>query len=282
MSPRLERPTGTEPRARNRRRTERELIRRSQAGDRRARDALVTALLPLARCRARRYDGGSETIEDLVQVACIGVMKAIDRFDPARRTALSTYVVPFVDGELKHHLRDNLGAFHLPRGTQERVIKVSRIAESLAGQLGRAPSAEEVAPRAGLTAQDAVATLELAAAQRPQSLEAGARAEMPALGDRVGREDERLGLVEDRDLLALALSSLDERERKVLLLRVGGDWSHREVGEWLGISARHASRLLHRAVARARAAAGDAEFRGAEANGEAAWRKRDRRRADRQ
>jgi len=262
----LEHPAGTENGARTGRAEERELIRRSQAGDRGARDALVAALLPLARRLARRYEGGSETIEDLAQVACIGVMKAIDRFDPAHGTVLSTYAVPCVEGELKHHLRDNLGAAHLPRGTQEEVLKVSRVAEGLAGKLGRAPSAEEVASRAGLTVRAALAALELAATQHPQSLEGRARAEMPTLGERLGQEDERLELVEHRDLLARVLSSLDQREREALLLHVAGDQSHAEVAERLGISPRHASRLLHRAVVRARMAVLEAEFGVAEAD----------------
>jgi RNA polymerase sigma-B factor len=263
---RLERPAGPESAARTGRTNERELIRRSQTGDRGARDALVAALLPLARRLARRYEGGSETIEDLVQVACIGVIKAIDRFDPARGTVLSTYAVPFVEGELKHHLRDNLGGAHLPRGTQEEVLKVSRVAEGLAGRLGRAPSAEEVASRAGLTARAVLVALELASAQQPQSLEGRARAEMPTLGDRLGQEDERLELVEHRDLLARVLSSLDQREREALLLHVAGDQSHTEVAKRLGISPRHASRLLHRAVVRARMAVLEAELRVAEAD----------------
>jgi RNA polymerase sigma-B factor len=262
---RLERPVGPENGARVGRTKERELIRRSQAGDRDARDSLVAALLPLAHRLASRYAGGSETLEDLVQVACIGVMKAIDGFDPARGTVLSTYAVPFVEGELKHHLRDNLGGAHLPRGTQEEVLKVSRVAQGLAGKLGRAPTAEEVASRAGVSVGDALAALELAAAQHPQSLEGRARAELPTLGDRLGQEDEGLELVEHRDLLARVLSSLDQREREALLLHVAGDRSHTEVAKRLGISPRHASRLLHRAVVKARMAVLEAELRVAEA-----------------
>jgi RNA polymerase sigma-B factor len=245
---------------RDRRSDELTLARRYQRfGDRAARDALVTGLLPLARRLARRYRGRSEPMEDLTQVATLGLLKAIDRFDAERGVALSTYAVPVILGELRHHLRDNVASAHVPRPLQERATRTAHAVNDLTAESGRAPRRAEVALRTGLEPHEVAEALEVAARREPRSLEAcepGEEGEQLSLLERLGADDERLHLAECRVSLARGLRALNSRERASLVLRVVEDQPYREVGQQLGISPSHASRLVQRALAKARAAGG--------------------------
>ena len=138
-------------RARGSREDRRLLERYHRDGDRAAREALVERFLPLARQLARRYQRGGEPLDDLVQVASLGLLKAIDRFDPTRETAFSSFAVPTILGELKRHFRDKGWSVRVPRDLQELAVRVDRVTEELARELGRAPTPAEIAERAGVT-----------------------------------------------------------------------------------------------------------------------------------
>ncbi|MGH2964370.1 MAG: sigma-70 family RNA polymerase sigma factor [Solirubrobacterales bacterium] len=219
------------------------------------RDQLVLGLLPLARRVARRYAGGPERLDDLEQVAIVGAVKAVSRFDPDRGTPLAQFAVPFIHGELRHHLRDNLGLPRGPRARQSDAAKVIRAARAISGRLGRPARADEVAAETGLTDDEARATMELAEAQRTTSLNAGHEAESSAPLDALARDDEGLEAVERRHWLSRILGSLDGRERSLLFLRLGAGRSRREAARALGLSPAQESRLFRRALDKARAVA---------------------------
>ena len=147
------------------------LIQYHRYGDQAAREALVERLLPLARRMARRYRRSDEPLDDLVQVATLGLIKAIDRFDPARETAFSSYAVPTMLGELKRYFRDNGWAVHVPRGMQERVMQVDNAVKELSRKMGRSPSATEVAEHLDLTTEQVLEAMEAAGAYDAVSLE---------------------------------------------------------------------------------------------------------------
>ena len=238
---------------------ERHLLARYHGdGDVRARDALVERFLPLARRLARRYQRGSEPLEDLVQVASIGLVKAIDRFDPGRGTAFSSYAVPTILGELKRYLRDTGWALHVPRGVQERVITTTAAMARLSKQLGRSPTTAELAEAAGLSREEVVGALEAATAYDTISLDAPWSAgddDGDSRLDRVGAGDAGFGLAELRATLGPTLRSLSERDRLVLHLRIVEDLTQSEIGERIGVSQMHVSRLIRRTLVRLQRAA---------------------------
>lgn len=219
------------------------------------RDRLVLGLLPLARRVARRYAGGPEGLDDLEQVATVGAVKAVSRFDPARGTPLAQFAVPFIHGELLHHLRDNLGLPRGPRAMQSNAGKVMRAASGLSARLGRPARADEIAAETGLTENEALATMELADAQRIRSLNAGRQVESPVPLDALARDDEGLEAIERRHWLSRVLGSLNGRERSLLFLRLGAGRTRREAARELGLSAAQESRLFRRALDKARAVA---------------------------
>ena len=240
-----------------------ELISRVRAGDHAARDALVIELLPLARRVARRYAGGPEAIDDLEQVASIGLIKAIDRFDPKRGTSLARFAHTYVEGEVRHHLRDNLGVPHVTRTMRVDAAQTARMANRLAGQLGRAPNADEIALTMGVEPSQVREALAVAAALRPpRSLDAGARPELGTPVEALGDTDERLERVEDLELLEGVFAALPESERYSLFLRVAADLPPDAVAKELGVSSRHGSRLVARALTRARTIARGIQRRG--------------------
>jgi RNA polymerase sigma-B factor len=219
------------------------------------REGWVLELLPLARRLARRYAGGPEQLDDLEQVAFVGVVKAVSRFDPKRGTPLTQFAVPFIHGELKHHLRDNLGLPRVPRAAQSKAIKVAQTARALELGPDRMAATEEIADRTGLTRDEVLASLELAAAQRTRSLNATPGTESAAPPDALAQDDEGLDLVEYRHSLARILRSLEGRERSLLFLRLGAGRSHKEAAESMGMSPGQAARLFRQALAKARAIA---------------------------
>jgi RNA polymerase sigma-B factor len=241
------------------RETERQLlIRYHRDGDLVAREQLAESFLPLARDLALRYTYTDEPFDDLLQVASLGLIKAIDRFEPGRGTKFTSYAAPTILGELKRHFRDKGWALHVPRDLQERTLAVSRATETLSKQLGRSPKVHEVAAEVGcsseqvLEAQEAAASYEAASLDAPTSRDDD---EAASLVDLMGDEDSSYDLVESRDAIASTWRALPEVERQVLELRFMHDLTQREIGERIGYSQMHVSRLLRRALDRLETAA---------------------------
>src|SRR5690349_6869922 len=176
------------------------LVRYHRDGDPAAREALVQRFLPLARQLARRYQRGGEQLDDLVQVASLGLLKAVDRFDPARETAFSSFAVPTILGELKRHFRDKGWSVRVPRDLQELAVKVEKVGEEMSRELGRAPTPAEIAERTGVSAEQVLEAREAAGAYRAVSLdrprddddEDGA-----GIADAVGVDDPGYSVAED-------------------------------------------------------------------------------------
>jgi len=230
------------------------LVRWRRGGDRDAREALIRRHLPLARRLAGRYTGHASNADDLQQVAAIGLMKAIDRFEPERGLALSTYAVPTILGELKRFLRDTSWAVRVPRDLQELALRAERESQRLERTLGRAPTVAELARELEQEVEVVVEALEASTAHRALSLDAPKRDEDDgggAFGESVGRLDLGLAGAEARADLKPLLSVLEPRDREILHLRFAEDLTQSEIGAQLGISQMHVSRLIRRALARA-------------------------------
>jgi RNA polymerase sigma-B factor len=219
-----------------------------------ARDELLHRLLPLARRLARRYEGRGESYEDLVQVASIGLMKAVDRFDPQRGTSLRAYAERMAEGELRHHLRDAAGLLHVPRALHARVRAVSSTAARLGLRPGRRPTPSEISSALELTPAEVADALQVGwALDEIHSLDEGAgRPDDLPLGyaDKLGRDDAGFLLVEDRSVIDRVWRSLDPRERESLSLRFVEDLTYREIAARLDLSVTHVVRLVERALAR--------------------------------
>jgi len=231
---------------------EQELLRDyRETGDLAARRELVERLLPFARDLAKRYSYTDEPLDDLVQVACIGLLKAIDRYEPSRGTRFTSYAAPTILGELKRHFRDKGWALHVPRDLQERALKAAREGEALAKKLGRSPSVREVAKAVGCTSEELLEAYEAASSYDTASLDApAAKADVDgaALVELLGRDDAGFEAVADGEALASAWRDLPTQEQRVLELRFLHDMTQREIGEIIGFSQMHVSRLLRRAL----------------------------------
>jgi RNA polymerase sigma-B factor len=240
-------------------REDRRLLERlHHEGDQTARDALVERFLPLARQLARRYQHGGEQLDDLVQVASLGLLKAIDRFDPARETAFSSFAVPTILGELKRHFRDKGWSVRVPRDLQELSVRVERVTDSLGRELGRAPTLAEVAERTGHTEEQVLEAREAAGAYRAVSLDRPRDDEEDgesSVGAAMGVEDPGFGVAEDAATVQRLMRVLTDREREVLRLRFAEDLTQSEIGARVGVSQMHVSRLIRQAVGRLRTAA---------------------------
>jgi RNA polymerase sigma-B factor len=239
---------------------DRRLLERYHAsGDQTAREELVERFLPLARQLARRYQRGGEQLDDLIQVASLGLLKAIDRFDPERETAFSSFAVPTILGELKRHFRDKGWSVRVPRDLQELAVKVDRLGDEMARELGRAPTPTEIGERVGASAEQVLEAREAAGAYRAVSLDRPRDDDEDGEGiaDSFGVEDPGFGLAEDAATVESLMTVLSEREREVLRLRFAEDLTQSEIGARVGVSQMHVSRLIRQAVARLRAAAED-------------------------
>jgi RNA polymerase sigma-B factor len=248
-------PAAPEDRAARTREDRRLLEQYHQHGDRTARDALVERFLPLARQLARRYQRGGEPLDDLVQVASLGLLKAIDRFEPDRETAFSSFAVPTILGELKRHFRDRGWSVRVPRDLQEMSVRVDRVAEELAGDLGRAPTPAEIASHIGITTEQVLEAREAAGAYRAVSLDRPREdddEDSAGIADSVGIEDAGFSVAEDAATVERLMRVLSEREREVLRLRFAEDLTQSEIGQRVGVSQMHVSRLIRQSVARLR------------------------------
>jgi RNA polymerase sigma-B factor len=241
------------------RETERRLlVRYHEEGDLGAREELCERFLPLARDLALRYTYTDEPFDDLLQVASLGLVKAIDRFEPGRGTKFTSYAAPTILGELKRHFRDKGWSLHVPRDLQERTLAVSRATEVLSTELGRSPKVREVAGHMGCSVEEVLEAQEAAASYEAASLDAPTTRndnESATLVELLGGEDSAYELVEDRDAIASTWRALPEVERQVVELRFMHDLTQREIGERIGYSQMHVSRLLRRALNRLESAA---------------------------
>ena len=213
------------------------------------RGELVERFLPLARRLAGRYGYSDEPFDDLVQVASLGLIKAIDRFDPAKGTRFSSFAVPTILGELKRHFRDRGWALHVPRTIQDRTLRITRETERLSTTLGRAPTAAELGDALGLTVEEVIEAEAAASAYRTDSLDAPGDEDGAPLVDLLGADDEQFALVDERTTLAVSWRGLPRAQRQVLRLRFVEDLTQREIGERIGYSQMHVSRLLREAIA---------------------------------
>ena len=230
-----------------------------RTGDLAARDALVARFLPLAKHLARRYGRDSYHADDLFQVASLGLLKAIDRFDADRGIAFSSFATPTIVGELKRYFRDKSWTVRVPRDLQDRTLNVQRAADELEGELGRVPTAAQVAERVGLTVEAVLEARVAASARHGLSLErpgGDGDDEVSTLGDRLGGVDESLSRAEDTVTVERLMSCLAERERTILHLRFHEDLTQMEIAERLGLSQMHVSRLIRQSITRLRAEAG--------------------------
>jgi RNA polymerase sigma-B factor len=238
-------------------RTDRELLRRyHHDGDVEARERLIEQYLPLVRSLARRYSYRGEQLEDLVQVGCIGLIKAIDRFDVDRGVELTTYATPNIIGEIKRHFRDKGWSIRVPRGLQELNVKLSKLIEELTVQLERSPTIPELAKAASVEEEEVLEALETGQAYSTLSLSA------PSSGDdnedldpleSLGELEPEYEVSEDRAVLAPGLRVLDERERKILRLRFYDGLTQSQIAQQVGISQMHVSRLIRRSLEKMRA-----------------------------
>jgi RNA polymerase sigma-B factor len=235
------------------------LLRYHRDGDIAAREELIVRFLPLARQLASRYRHAGEPHEDLVQVACLGLLKAVDRYEPDRGHAFTKYAVPTMLGELKRYFRDKGWSVHVPRATQELVLKVSDALGTLPAKLGRSPRPRDVAEVVGAPVEDVLEAMEAATAYEAASLDAPRPGsddddEGWSLGESVSSEERGYELVEIGEALEGTLEALPERERIILELRFGQDLTQAEIAERVGVSQMHVSRLLRRSLDRLKAA----------------------------
>jgi len=224
-----------------------------QHGDQHARDQLVERYLPLARKLARRFQGAREPLDDLVQVASLGLVKAIDRFQPERGVSFQSFAVPTILGELKRYFRDSGWAVHVPRGAQERAVKVEQAQRKLLSETGRAPTFHQLAEYLELSLEDVIAAVETAAAHHSISFETprdDGDGQIGTLGDVIGAIDERFELIESGATIERATRLLTERERSVLALRFVADRTQTEIARDIGVSQMQVSRILRQALAR--------------------------------
>jgi RNA polymerase sigma-B factor len=223
--------------------------------DRRARDELIERYLPLARKLARRYAQSSEPFDDLVQVASLALVKAVERFDPDRGFAFTSFAVPTIVGELKRYFRDTGWALHVDRGAQERARRITDAQTRIAARTGHVPTIGDIAQYLEISQEDVLDGLQTAEAYGAVSLDASLSnddgetfSRMETLGD----DDQRLVRVDDQATIFAAAKSLSEREKTVIYLRFSEDLTQSQIAARIGVSQMQVSRVLRRALHRLR------------------------------
>jgi RNA polymerase sigma-B factor len=228
----------------------------SRTRDPQLRERLIMAHMNLVRYLARKFANRGEPLEDLIQVGTIGLINAIDRFDPNRGIRFATYATPTIVGEIRRHFRDKGWAVKVPRRLQELSLAASKAMEELTQRLDRAPTAAEIANRLGVDENQALEAIELGDLYELPSLDRELSEDSDessgVLADYIGQVDSELERFERRSRLAQALSELPERERRIIQLRFLQGLSQTEVARRLRISQMHVSRLQHRALQRLR------------------------------
>jgi RNA polymerase sigma-B factor len=223
---------------------------------RRLHERIVCQCLPLAEHIARRYSGRGETHEDLVQVARVGLLNAVERFDADAGKDFLSFAVPTIMGEVKRYFRDSGWSVHVPRRLKETRAAVSTATADLTQQMGRAPTASELAGRLGMNRDDVVECLIAAQCYQTRSLDApalGADGDGVSIAERLGDRDDGIDAVEFREALRPLVAQLPKRERDILIMRFFGSQTQTQIAERLGISQMHVSRLLSKSLAALRA-----------------------------
>jgi RNA polymerase sigma-B factor len=225
-------------------------------------EELVRRFEPLARNLARRYQAKGEPMEDLVQVANVGLLKAIAKFDPERGFAFTSYATPTILGELKRYFRDSGWAVHVPRGVKERALELANATASLSARLGRSPSVGELAEALGTSEEATLEALEAYHARYATTLDEGPEKEEEPGRTRapmLGSEDERIELTEYLAVIAQGVETLPESERMVLYLRFACDLTQSEIAARIGVSQMQVSRLLRSAIEKIQRVTGETE-----------------------
>jgi RNA polymerase sigma-B factor len=229
---------------------------------------LVAKFQPLAEYFARRFAGRGEPIEDLNQVANIGLLSAIDRFDPTREVRFTTYAAATILGELKRYLRDKAWAIRVPRPLQELGLRMNRLIPELSQELRRSPTVQELAERLGATPEDVLEARDATHAYSTESLDAPIGEDDRTPMEVIGGSDPSLELIEGWTAIAPAIKDLSDRERRVLYLRFFSEMTQSEIADEIGVSQMHVSRILARTLERLRGAVSDTAPDEAETRGE--------------
>jgi RNA polymerase sigma-B factor len=214
------------------------------------RDRAITGWLPLAKAMARRFDGRGEQLDDLTQIATIGLIKAIDRFDPEYGNDFASYAVPTIVGEIKRHFRDHTWDVRVPRRLQELKIDIANATAALSQSLGRSPTVADLAAHLKCGEEEILEGLEGARAYSAVSLQSlvGNGEDGTELGDLFGVEDPELRMAELRSSLGPALAGLPPREQQIVVLRFFGNLTQTQIAERVGVSQMHVSRLLAKSL----------------------------------
>jgi RNA polymerase sigma-B factor len=225
----------------------------AETRDERLRGMLAERYLPLARSIARRYARGSEPIDDLVQVASVGLLKALDRYDPVHGAAFSSFAVPTIAGEVRRYFRDRTWAVRPPRDLQERAVMVDKLAAELTNRLGRSPTVRQIGQALELDDEAVLEAMEASRAASSTSLSAPRGGDDEdadsALGASIGLDEHGFELAEHRAVYEQLASCLTDREREVIELRFGEDLTQEELGKRIGVSQMQVSRVLRQALA---------------------------------
>jgi RNA polymerase sigma-B factor len=251
-----ERPAGAARPASERARRQRDdqrLMRRHQRGESGARDELIERYMPLARSLALRYRRASEPLDDLVQVASVGLVKAVDRWDAERGLAFSSYAVPTILGELRRYFRDATWDVRPARDLQELCLSVEEARETLWGELGRSPTVADIAGRLERSPEEVVEALQATEGRSVRSLDAPVHEEegtSASAGDLLGDEDPEFERVEAGVTIEKMTNILDDRAREILRLRFQDDLLQSEIAEHVGCSQMHVSRIIRSSLER--------------------------------
>ena len=232
-------------------------------GDPRAREALVQRFLPLARSLALRYQRANEPLDDLLQVASLGLIKAIDGFDAQRQIAFTAYAIPTILGEIKRYFRDRTWAVRVPAQLQNLALHVERTAQELTDELRRQPKVREIVAAVGASEEDVLEALQASGAYRALSLDeprADADENVVTLGDSIGVDDHGFGRVDGRETFAAMLEAVTAREREVLRMRFEHDMAQADIAAAIGVSQMHVSRIIRQAIGRIRHATNPAPW----------------------
>ncbi len=222
-----------------------------ETGDARARTELIEEFMPMATRLARRYRKAKDSQDDLAQVACVGLVKAVDRFDPERGMRFASFAVPTILGELRRHLRDTSWRLHIPRKLQDQILALASVSEELSSELGRSPTVDELAARMHVSPEVVLDARQAMDSQRDRSLDEPAhQGSRDSLADTLGGEDGELLRAEEVMVLEHWLAVLPERAQEILRLRFHEELSQREIADRMGISQMHVSRILRRSLER--------------------------------
>ena len=236
-----------------------------EQGDQAAREALVERFMPLARSLARRYDRSSEPYEDLLQVAALGLLKAMDRFDAERGSSFASFAIPTILGEMRRYFRDSGWSVHVPRGDKERALKVRDAQESFANEHGHAPTVAQLAHYLEFDDEAVIDALLAIQAYESLSLDAprpGADDEAITYLDSVGEDDARYELIELDATVVAVLDQIPQRERRILRMRFVDGLTQTQIAARVGVSQMQVSRLLRRSLEQLRSLAQDADAAG--------------------